>query len=99
MQIPQMFHIGDENGAVRCWTLGGSACTISDVLTRNIAINNLQIGDALVLKRTGAYSAMGSMVIFLSREMLRICLYSEKDVKKVVRNFIGQIFLICRIKK
>lgn len=88
MQIPEIYHIGEETSDVKKWTLCGSLCTTADVLARNVELDNLQIGDTLVFKRTGAYSAMEGMAIFLSREMPRIALYKEDMGLKIVRDFI-----------
>ena len=39
----------------------------------------IYIGDVLVFERTGAYSAMEGMAVFLSREMPEIHMYSEAE--------------------
>lgn len=89
MQIPEIRHIGAQpEKEPEKWTLCGSLCTTADVLARNAEFSGLKIGDTLVFCRTGAYSAMEGMAIFLSREMPVIALYSEKDGLKVVRNRI-----------
>lgn len=88
MQIPEIYHIGEPKSDVKSWTLCGSLCTTADVLARNVEFDNLSIDDVLVFKRTGAYSSMEGMAVFLSREMPRICLYSEKTGVKIIRDFI-----------
>lgn len=70
------------------WTLCGSLCTTADVLARNVAFKSLKADDILVFHRTGAYSAMEGMAVFLSREMPKIALYSKKDGLQVIRNMI-----------
>lgn len=91
MQIPQITHIkqggGNSNGSQR-WTLCGSLCTTADVLVRNVELLDLSIGDTLVFKRTGAYSAMEGMAVFLSREMPEIYLHSAKEGTKLLRGRI-----------
>ena len=47
--------------------------------------DTLTIGDTLVFCRTGAYSAMEGMAIFLSREMPVISVYSEEKGLTVLR--------------
>ena len=42
----------------------------------------------LVFNRTGAYSVMEGMAVFLSREMPKIALYSREKGLRVIRNFI-----------
>ena len=70
------------------WTLCGSLCTTADVLARNAEFSGLKTGDILVFGRTGAYSAMEGMAIFLSREMPVIALYSQSSGLKIVRQMI-----------
>lgn len=92
MQIPRIAHIkGEGNGCREStdkWTLCGSLCTTNDILARNAEFSSLEIGDILVFERTGAYSAMEGMAVFLSREMPVISIYSEKDGLKIVREMI-----------
>lgn len=88
MQIPEIYHIGKENGDAKLWTLCGSLCTTADVLARNVKIDNLNIDDVLVFKRTGAYSVMEGMAVFLSREMPRIYIYSKNNGLSIIRDFI-----------
>lgn len=92
MQIPQITHIksdNEQNSDTQLWTLCGSLCTTADVLARNVELCSLLPDDILVFHRTGAYSAMEGMAIFLSREMPQIALYSKKNGLKVVRDFIN----------
>lgn len=92
MQIPEIIHIknGDNtSGNVQKWTLCGSLCTTADILARDAEFNSLEIGDTLVFCRTGAYSAMEGMAVFLSRELPLISLYSENNGLKIVRKLIN----------
>lgn len=92
MQIPVIIHIknGDNtSGNVQKWTLCGSLCTTADILARDAEFNSLEIGDTLVFCRTGAYSAMEGMAVFLSRELPLISLYSENNGLKIVRKLIN----------
>jgi diaminopimelate decarboxylase len=89
MQIPEILHLGKEKSQEpQKWTLCGSLCTTADVLARNVELQNLQPEDILVFGRTGAYSAMEGMAIFLSREMPVISLYSETKGLRIVRRRI-----------
>jgi diaminopimelate decarboxylase len=91
MQIPKIVHIkenDDFSGKKEAWTLCGSLCTTADVLARNVDLDSLEIGDVLVFCRTGAYSSMEGMAVFLSREMPKISVYSEKDGLVVLRDLI-----------
>lgn len=87
MQIPVILHQHDHavSGEKQPWTLCGSLCTTNDILARNAMFDTLTIGDTLVFCRTGAYSAMEGMAIFLSREMPVISVYSEEKGLTVLR--------------
>lgn len=89
MQIPKICHIGaDAEKEAEKWTLCGSLCTTADVLARNAEFSGLKMGDTLVFCRTGAYSAMEGMAVFLSREMPVISLYSKEKGLRIVRDRI-----------
>jgi len=88
MQIPAITHIGKTEEEAQKWTLCGSLCTTADVLARNAEFSGLKMGDILVFHRTGAYSVMEGMAVFLSREMPTVALYSEKDGLRIVRKQI-----------
>lgn len=87
MQIPEILHLADRelSGEAAKWTLCGSICTTADVLARDAAFTDLQIGDILVFCRTGAYSCMEGISTFLSREMPVIAEYSEKEGLRILR--------------
>ena len=91
MQIPKILHIKNAEASTsqqEKWTLCGSLCTTADILARDVLFDSLEIGDTLVFCRTGAYSAMEGMAVFLSREMPLISLYSEKEGLSVLRTII-----------
>lgn len=87
MQIPVITHL-KEDGEEKLWTLCGSLCTTADVLVKNVPLRGLEIGDVLVFHRTGAYSVMEGMAIFLSREMPVIAGYSKEKGMKILRKRI-----------
>lgn len=89
MQIPVITHIGvNPEVEAQPWTLCGSLCTTADVLARNAHFSGLKIGDILVFHRTGAYSAMEGMAIFLSREMPVIALQTPSKGLQILREHI-----------
>lgn len=59
------------------WTVCGSLCTFNDVLTSEIRLGELSIGDYLVFNNAGAYSVMEGMALFLSHELPAVALYSS----------------------
>lgn len=91
MQIPVIEHINSDEckeSKTEKWTLCGSLCTTNDILARDAEFDSLEIGDVLVFCRTGAYSSMEGMAVFLSRELPSIWMYSEKDGLKLVRKLL-----------
>lgn len=96
MQIPVISHIAcDESAkeAAEKWTLCGSLCTTADVLTKNVELTGLSIGDILVFHRTGAYSVMEGMAVFLSREMPEVYIHSQATgLTKIRRMLYTDIF-------
>ena len=95
MQIPRILHLKelDADDPAEPWTLCGSLCTTADVLVRGAELSDLRIGDVLVFCRTGAYSCMEGMSIFLSRDLPSIALYSDKRGVEIMRRpFLTDIF-------
>jgi diaminopimelate decarboxylase len=97
MQIPKITHINAEQNTPevdpRKWTLCGSLCTTADVLARNVELAALNVGDILVFERTGAYSVMEGMAVFLSREMPEIYVCSEAlGLQKIRRMIFTDVF-------
>ena len=91
MQIPKIVHIKDNKNTgvgTEKWTLCGSLCTTADILAKNAEFDSLKIGDTLVFCRTGAYSAMEGMAVFLSRELPVISLYSKAEGLEILRDLI-----------
>ena len=96
MQIPVISHIPcgkSSDQSAEKWTLCGSLCTTADVLTRNVELVGLSTGDVLVFHRTGAYSVMEGMAVFLSREMPEVYIYSkDAGLTKIRRMLYTDIF-------
>lgn len=85
MQIPEIINLGSGGGAEEPWNICGSLCTTADVLVRSCPLSGVKIGDALAFCRTGAYSCMEGMSIFLSRDLPSIALYSGERGLEIVR--------------
>ena len=69
----------DKNTEEKTWKVCGSLCTLNDVLCNEITLRGLEKGSILVFERTGAYSAMEGMALFLSHELPGVVLYSEEE--------------------
>ena len=95
MHIPQVIHLysRSEGGEEQEWNICGSLCTTADVLVSRCPFTNLRAGDVLAFCRTGAYSCMEGMSIFLSRDLPLVALYSEARGLEIVRMpFLTDIF-------
>jgi len=87
MQKPVIIHLGagESNAEPQPWKICGSLCTTADVLVSSYDFSDLKIGDTLAFCRTGAYSCMEGMSIFLSRDLPSVALYSEARGLELVR--------------
>ena len=70
------------------YTICGALCTVNDVICRQAPLLPARKGDILIFERTGAYSVMEGMSLFLSRELPQVILYSEEEGFRVVREHI-----------
>lgn len=87
MQVPPITLLGSDKAYEHSYTLCGSLCTTADLLVRKVELPELKIGDILAFGRCGAYTITEGTVLFLSRTMPRVMLYSEKKGMKLVRDF------------
>lgn len=90
MQVPPIWVDQKEcaPGEKEKYCICGSLCTVADVLVREVELSELQIGDYLGFERCGAYSVTEGSVLFLSRTMPEIYLYSENEGCKKLRSFL-----------
>ena len=78
-----------EDPSMITYTLCGSLCTTADILVREVNLPPLQIGDYLMFHRCGAYSVSEPGLLFLSRTMPRIWLYSEAKGMSMARDYVN----------
>ena len=95
MQVPPIILLGSGKAYDRSYTLCGSLCTTADLLVRKVELPELKIGDVLAFGRCGAYTITEGTVLFLSRTMPRVMLFSEKDGLRLVRDFYETFNLNC----
>lgn len=91
MQLPVITHVQKherQNTGRDKWTLCGSLCTTADVLARDVELDGPEPGDILVFHRTGAYSVMEGMSVFLSRDMPAVYILAEDGTLRRVRRRI-----------
>ena len=89
MQTPPITLLGDHGERTEDYTLCGSLCTTADILVRKVTLPALSVGDVLAFDRCGAYSVTEGIGLFLSRQLPRIVLHSERGGNRLLRDFYG----------
>lgn len=89
MQTPPITLLGDTGERTEDYTLCGSLCTTADILVRKVTLPALSVGDVLAFGRCGAYSVTEGIGLFLSRQLPRIVLHSERGGNRLLRDFYG----------
>lgn len=87
MQAPPIEVLNPVDEEEKFWCLCGSLCTVADVLVRKVPLKGAGMGSLLAFGRCGAYSVTEGSVLFLSRTMPEIYLYSEEQGLRKVRPF------------
>lgn len=85
MKHPKIQHLGEIKGEEESWTLCGSLCSVNDLLVKQYPLRNLQKGDYLVFKDTGAYCMTEGISLFLSRDIPAILLEKQGEETKILR--------------
>lgn len=75
----------ERQGEEKNWTICGSLCTVNDIMVQKLALTEPREGDVLVFKKTGAYSSMEGMLLFLSHSLPKILLYNDKEGFRQIR--------------
>ena len=89
MQTPPITLLGDHGEKTEDYTLCGSLCPTADILVRKVTLPALSVGDVLAFGRCGAYSVTEGIGLFLSRQLPRIVLHSERGGNRLLRDFYG----------
>lgn len=89
MQTPPITLLGDHGERTEDYTLCGSLCTTADILVRKVTLPAFSVGDVLAFGRCGAYSVTEGIGLFLSRQLPRIVLHSERGGNRLLRDFYG----------
>ena len=84
MKVPhfKIYPERDEDN-IQNWNLMGSLCTTNDILVKQLPISNLNIGDTFVFENTGAYCMTEGISLFLSRELPKVALKKNNELKIV----------------
>lgn len=86
MKVPKMeIYPKKDNSNMGVWNICGSLCTINDILVKKLEVPELQVGDILVFKNTGAYSMTEGISLFLSRDLPQVLINDVNNNIRVVR--------------
>lgn len=86
MYEPPMEILAEKrSGEEKNWTICGSLCTVNDIMVQKLALTEPKEGDVLVFKKTGAYSSMEGMLLFLSHSLPKILLYNKEEGFRQIR--------------
>ena len=86
MKIPVMeIYPRRDDGETEEWNICGSLCTINDILVKKLEVSNLNVGDILVFKNTGAYCMTEGISLFLSRDLPQVLISDKNEKIEVVR--------------
>lgn len=86
MYLPHVEMIPEkEEGQEGEYTVFGALCTVNDVLLQKVRLKEPSVGSTLIFERTGAYSMVEGMALFLSRELPAVALYSKNMGWKQLR--------------
>ena len=87
MKIPHMeIYPKRDDTNIKEWNICGSLCTINDILVKKLKVSNLEVGDVLIFKNTGAYCMTEGISLFLSRDLPQVLINDENNNIRVVRN-------------
>lgn len=85
---PPVTVVPQRRGESETYTVCGALCTANDVLLKEFPLTDPQLGDVLIFDRTGAYSPMEGIALFLSRDLPQVALYSQQAGLRLVREAV-----------
>lgn len=88
MKLPYYRHLKNRTiqGEERSCNISGSLCTVNDNIVKGLPLCEPEIGDILEFQNTGAYCMYEGISMFLSRDLPKIYLYSEKEGLTLMRD-------------
>ena len=86
MKVPYMdIYPKRDNLKKERWNICGSLCTINDILIKQLE-ETIEIGDIIVFKNVGAYSATEGIALFLSRDLPKVIKLNEDNSIEIIRD-------------
>lgn len=90
MKIPHYHQIAFHGrGPAEKWNVCGSLCTVSDIVVKQLPLNDPQVGDVLVFERIGAYSVTEGIYLFLSRDLPKVLFFSNQTGAVLIRDTLA----------
>lgn len=78
MSIPPFAVVGKEEAPVTGqWNVCGSLCSMNDIVVKQADMPDLEIGDLLCFRNTGAYCVIEGIALFLSRDIPAVYIRQE----------------------
>ena len=101
-KIPHCTHLPQEldlKAPEKLWDVCGSLCTPSDVLARQLSMQDPKTGDLLIFERTGAYAVTEGRRLLNSYDMPKIFFFTREKGMDLVREREGACLLNMRTGK
>ncbi len=87
MRMPKLSVAGKADKIVdKEWNICGSLCSMNDIIVKNAALPEIEIGDTLVFENTGAYCMIECISLFLTRDIPSVYLIDENGNAVKVRD-------------
>lgn len=78
MKQPFLSVLNKENQPkTQVWNICGSLCSMNDIVSKQVELPDIEIGDVLCFEKAGAYCATEGISLFLSRDIPAVYLYNK----------------------
>lgn len=77
-----------ESDETEPWNICGALCTVTDIMAKQLQIAELKVGDVLAFDRAGAYCMTEGISLFLTRDLPRVLMRTEKGELRELRGRI-----------
>lgn len=67
----------ESNLYTKTWNICGSLCSMNDIIAKQVALPDVEIGDVICFDNTGAYCMTEGISLFLSRDLPAVYLLEE----------------------
>ena len=78
----------EQDECIEEWNICGSLCSMNDIITKQVALPQIEISDVFVFKNVGAYCMTECIALFLSRDIPAVYLRLENGQIVQVRKSV-----------